>query len=191
MLVRSDPFRQFDRLAEQVYGTIARPAAMPMDAWRDGNEFVVEFDLPGIDPASIDLDVERNVLTVRADRQPRTGPEVELGLELSVRGLEGQDGRDAGQIKAVVEEPADLSEADEVVVAVATGATLAAGWIDQAPGLVQPEILGSAAHQFGGYGDPVQAQSCIGTIIRTRRSTLRKFSETTCLGHGLQGITNL
>ncbi|MGH9096639.1 MAG: Hsp20/alpha crystallin family protein [Acidimicrobiales bacterium] len=78
MLVRSDPFRQFDRLAEQVFGTAARPAAMPMDAWRDGNEFVAEFDLPGIDPASIDLDVERNVVTVRAERRSLTGPEVEL-----------------------------------------------------------------------------------------------------------------
>jgi len=87
MLVRSDPFRQFDRLAEQVYGTIARPAAMPMDAWRDGNEFVVEFDLPGIDPASIDLDVERNVLTVRAERRPTTGPEVELVASERPRGV--------------------------------------------------------------------------------------------------------
>ena len=90
MLVRSDPFRQFDRLAEQVFGTAARPAAMPMDAWRDGNEFVVEFDLPGIDPASIDLDVERNVLTVRADRQPRTGPEVELVASERPRGVCGR-----------------------------------------------------------------------------------------------------
>lgn len=87
MLVRSDPFRQLDRLAEQVYGTIARPAAMPMDAWRHGNEFVVEFDLPGIDPASIDLDVERNVLTVRAERQPATGPEVELVTSERPRGV--------------------------------------------------------------------------------------------------------
>lgn len=78
MLVRSDPFRSFDRLAEQVFGTVARPAMMPMEAWRTGDEFVVEFDLPGIDPASIDLDVERNVLTVRAERKSQTGPEVEL-----------------------------------------------------------------------------------------------------------------
>jgi HSP20 family protein len=87
MLVRSDPFRQFDRLAEQVFGTVARPAAMPMDAWRDGNEFVVEFDLPGIDPASIDLDVERNVLTVRAERRASTGPEVELVASERPRGV--------------------------------------------------------------------------------------------------------
>jgi HSP20 family protein len=87
MLVRTDPFRQFDRLAEQVFGTVARPAAMPMDAWRDGHEFVVEFDLPGVEPESIDLDVERNVLTVRAERKPSTGPDVELVASERPRGV--------------------------------------------------------------------------------------------------------
>ena len=87
MLVRTDPFRQFDRLAEQVFGTVARPAAMPMDAWRNGHQFIVEFDLPGIDPHSIDLDVERNVLTVKAERQPSTGPEVELVASERPRGM--------------------------------------------------------------------------------------------------------
>ncbi len=87
MLVRSDPFRQLDRLAEQVFGTVARPAAMPMDAWREGNNFVVEFDLPGIEPASIDLDVERNVLTVRAERKASTGPDVELVASERPRGV--------------------------------------------------------------------------------------------------------
>jgi HSP20 family protein len=70
MLMRTDPFRDFDRIAQQVFGTAARPAVMPMDAWRNGDEFVVEFDLPGVDPGSIDLDVERNVLTVKAERPP-------------------------------------------------------------------------------------------------------------------------
>jgi HSP20 family protein len=87
MLVRTDPFRQFDRLAEQVFGTVARPAAMPMDAWRDGHEFIAEFDLPGIDADSIDLDVERNVLTVKAQRQPSPGPEVELVASERPRGM--------------------------------------------------------------------------------------------------------
>ncbi len=87
MLVRTDPFRQFDRLAEQLLGTTARPAAMPMDAWRDGGQFVVELDLPGIDPQSIDLDVERNVLTVRAERQPATSPDVELVAAERPRGV--------------------------------------------------------------------------------------------------------
>lgn len=68
MLMRTDPFRELDRLTQQVFGTLARPAAMPMDAYRDKDEFVVEFDLPGIDPSSIDLDIERNVVTVKAER---------------------------------------------------------------------------------------------------------------------------
>jgi HSP20 family protein len=68
MLMRTDQFRELDQLAQQVFGTMARPTVMPMDAWREGDSFVVEFDLPGVDPGSIDLDVERNVLTVKAER---------------------------------------------------------------------------------------------------------------------------
>jgi HSP20 family protein len=68
MLMRTDPFRELDRLTQQVWGTVARPSAMPMDAYRLGDEFIVHFDLPGVDPDSIDLTVEQNVLTVRAER---------------------------------------------------------------------------------------------------------------------------
>ena len=68
MLMRTDPFRELDRFAQQVLGTAARPAVMPIDAWRDGDQFVVELDLPGVKTDSLDLDVERNVLTVRAER---------------------------------------------------------------------------------------------------------------------------
>ena len=70
MLMRTDPFRELDRLTQQVLGTAARPAAMPMDAYRKGTAFYVHFDLPGINPDSIDLTVEQNVLTVRAERAP-------------------------------------------------------------------------------------------------------------------------
>jgi len=74
MLMRTDPFRELDRLTQQVFGnhagTWSRPTAMPMDAYRAGDTFVVVFDLPGVDPAAIDLDVERNVLTVKAERHP-------------------------------------------------------------------------------------------------------------------------
>ena len=74
MLLRTtDPFRDFDRLANQVFGTTNRPAVMPMDAWREGDVFQLEFDLPGVASESIDLDVERNVLTVRAERVARNG----------------------------------------------------------------------------------------------------------------------
>jgi HSP20 family protein len=68
VLMRTDPFRELDRLTQQVLGTAARPAVMPMDAWRDGDQFIVEFDLPGVKADSLDLDVERNVLTVHAER---------------------------------------------------------------------------------------------------------------------------
>jgi HSP20 family protein len=75
MLMRSDPFRDFDRLAQQVFGTgtTSRPAIMPMDAWREGDSFVIELDLPGVRPDTLDIDVERNVLTVRAERPARNG----------------------------------------------------------------------------------------------------------------------
>jgi HSP20 family protein len=68
VLMRTDPFRDLDRWTQQVLGTAARPAVMPMDAWREGDKFIVEFDLPGVKADSLDLDVERNVLTVRAER---------------------------------------------------------------------------------------------------------------------------
>src|SRR3954465_10153593 len=73
MLMRTDPFRELDRLPQQVLGTAARPATMAMDAWREGDTFVVEFDLPGVAADSIDIDVERNVLTVKAERRPANG----------------------------------------------------------------------------------------------------------------------
>ncbi|WP_239308111.1 MULTISPECIES: Hsp20/alpha crystallin family protein [unclassified Frankia] len=68
MLMRTDPFRELDRLTQQVFGTPARPAAMPIDAYRRGDAFLIQFDLPGVDSKSIDLTVERNVLAVTADR---------------------------------------------------------------------------------------------------------------------------
>lgn len=69
MLMRTDPFRDIDRMFEQLAGTASRPAVMHIDAERDGDWFNVYFDLPGVDPDSIDLTVERNVLSVRAQRQ--------------------------------------------------------------------------------------------------------------------------
>ncbi len=83
MLMRTDPFRELDRLTQQVFGnnagTWSRPTAMPMDAYRCGAEFVVAFDLPGVSPDAIELDVERNVLTVKAERRPAaTGEQVEM-----------------------------------------------------------------------------------------------------------------
>ncbi|MGH3461694.1 MAG: Hsp20/alpha crystallin family protein [Kribbellaceae bacterium] len=84
--MRTDPFRELDRLTQQVLGATAagswsRPNAMPMDAYRSGDQFVVAFDLPGVAPDAIALDVERNVLTVKAERRP---PEVGENVEMQV-----------------------------------------------------------------------------------------------------------
>ncbi len=84
VLVRTDPFRELDRLTQQMFGgvgTATRPTVMPMDAWRDGEEFVLEFDLPGINPDSVDLDVERNVLTIKAERKELHGDHEVLAAE--------------------------------------------------------------------------------------------------------------
>jgi HSP20 family protein len=79
MLMRSEPFTEVNRLAQQLFGaasagTWSQPTGMPVDAFRNGDEFVIAFDLPGVDAEAIDIDVERNVLTVRAERRP-----IELG----------------------------------------------------------------------------------------------------------------
>lgn len=82
MLLRTaDPFRDLDRFTQQLLGTPSRPAVMAMDAWREGDSFVIEFDLPGVAAESIDLDVERNVLTVRAERVARNGDRDMLASE--------------------------------------------------------------------------------------------------------------
>ncbi|ALG08103.1 Hsp20/alpha crystallin family protein [Kibdelosporangium phytohabitans] len=81
MLMRTDPFRELDRLTQQFFqpaGTWTRPASIPMDAYRDGDEFVVHFDLPGIDPQAVELDVERNVLTVKVERRPAHKADVQM-----------------------------------------------------------------------------------------------------------------
>lgn len=74
MLMRTDPFRELDRLTQQLLAPqarLAQLAAMPMDAWRDGDGFHVEFDLPGVDRESIDIDAESNVVTIKAERPTR------------------------------------------------------------------------------------------------------------------------
>lgn len=86
MLLRTDPFRDLDRLTQQMFGAPGRPALMAMDAWRDGDEFVVEFDLPGVAPDAIDIDVERNVLTVRATR-PAAGEQQDVVASERPRGV--------------------------------------------------------------------------------------------------------
>ncbi|MFF5986042.1 Hsp20/alpha crystallin family protein [Prauserella flavalba] len=110
MLMRTDPFRELDRLTQQVLGnapgTWSRPTAMPMDAYRAGDEFVVCFDLPGVSADAIELDVERNVLTVKAERRPLPhGEDVEMQVSERPFGVFSRqlflgDTLDADNIKA-------------------------------------------------------------------------------------------
>lgn len=91
MLMRTDPFRELDRMAQALVGastpgTWSRPSAMPMDAYRAGDEFVVMFDLPGVTHDAIDIDVERNVLTVKAERRPTVHAE-DVEMQVSERPL--------------------------------------------------------------------------------------------------------
>jgi HSP20 family protein len=83
MLMRTDPFRELDRIAQQLAGpgTTSRPAVMPIDAWREGDTFIVAFDLPGVSAETLDIDVERNVLTVRAERSAPSGDGEMLAAE--------------------------------------------------------------------------------------------------------------
>ncbi len=90
MLMRTDPFRELDRLTQQFFGhhgTWSRPTVMPMDAYREGDQFVVHFDLPGVATESIDLDVERNVLTVRAERKAMHAEDADMQTAERPRGV--------------------------------------------------------------------------------------------------------
>ncbi|MER5726938.1 Hsp20/alpha crystallin family protein [Streptomyces sp. NPDC002138] len=89
MLMRTDPFREMDRIVQQLSGTSgtwSKPSVMPMDAYREGDAYVIAFDLPGVSTEAIDIDVERNMLTVKAERRPATKSDT-VQMELSERPL--------------------------------------------------------------------------------------------------------
>jgi HSP20 family protein len=87
MLMRTDPFRDLDRLTEAVLGTRARPAVMPMEAYQDDGTFVIHLDLPGVSADSIELTVEQNVLTVHAERKSPAGENAERVVDERAHGV--------------------------------------------------------------------------------------------------------
>ena len=107
MLMRFDPLREFDRVFDQAWSQ-ARQVSIPMDAYRHGDSFVINLDLPGVDPGSIDLTVERNALTISAERhwQPVEGDQV-IASERRQGSFSRQlllgDGLDADRIHATYE----------------------------------------------------------------------------------------
>ena len=78
MSIGYDPFRELDQVAQQLLSGGRSPRSFPMDAYRRGDDFFVHLDLPGVDPGSIDVTVEKNVLTVSAERswEPQEGEQV-------------------------------------------------------------------------------------------------------------------
>jgi HSP20 family protein len=77
MLTRWDPFRDLERVFDRPWGPMRQPT-MPLDAFKHGDTYIVNVDLPGFDPASIDINVEKDVLTIKAERswQPMEGDDV-------------------------------------------------------------------------------------------------------------------
>lgn len=68
MSMSFDPFSQLDRIAQSVFDTSRQPRLMPVDLFREGDRYVLNADLPGVDPGSVDVDVDGHLLTIRAER---------------------------------------------------------------------------------------------------------------------------
>lgn len=122
MLVRYDPFRDLDRLTSALFDAGGTPRSMPMDAYRQGDDLFVHLDLPGVDTESIDLTVEKNVLSVTARRtfdrteldelivserpQGRFSRQIFLGEALDTDNLEASYANGVLSIKVPVHESA-------------------------------------------------------------------------------------
>lgn len=104
MLMRTDPFRDLERFTQQAFSA-PRASFMPMDAYRSGDTYVVHFDLPGVDVDSIDLTVEKNALTVTAERRWKASEDTQVVASERPHGrftrqLLLGEGLDAGRVEA-------------------------------------------------------------------------------------------
>ncbi|PPH24933.1 Hsp20/alpha crystallin family protein [Rathayibacter toxicus] len=105
MAITYDPIRELDRFASAVFGTGQGPRRMPIDLYRDGDHYVLTADLPGIDPGSVDVDIDGQLLTIRAQRTVAQGDDVtwitrERQSATFVRQLSLGQGVDTEQISA-------------------------------------------------------------------------------------------
>jgi HSP20 family protein len=108
VVLRFDPFRDVDRLAEQLFGTQRAPRVMPMDLFRSGDHYVLACDMPGVDPGSVDISVDGGTLSIRAERTPRSDEHAQwLAQERPsgtfLRQLSLGEGLDTDQISATYE----------------------------------------------------------------------------------------
>ena len=76
MAMYYDPFRELDRLAATMLDSQQGPRFMPIDLNREGDHYMLHADLPGIDPGSVDVDVDGQLLTIRAERTARSDQNV-------------------------------------------------------------------------------------------------------------------
>jgi HSP20 family protein len=100
-----DPFRQLDRVAAHLMGAPRAPMRMPMDVWREQDGYHVALDLPGVDPGTVDVTAERNVLTIRAERRTPVPEAAEVLIAERPQGsftrqLQIGDGLDAQRVAA-------------------------------------------------------------------------------------------
>jgi HSP20 family protein len=104
-VLRFDPFQEFDRLSRQMLGAGRGPRSMPMEAYRRGEQFFIHLDLPGVNPDDVQLTVERNVVSVRAERRSLYREGDDVLVDETPQGTFGRqlflgDNLDAGRLEA-------------------------------------------------------------------------------------------
>ena len=100
-----DPFRGLDRLTSQLMSGTRTPMGMPMDVWQAEDGYHVALDLPGVDPGSVEITTERNMLMIRAERRAEYGQGSNVLLAERPQGrftrqLQVGDGLDTGKVSA-------------------------------------------------------------------------------------------
>ncbi|MET0426848.1 MAG: Hsp20/alpha crystallin family protein [Actinoplanes sp.] len=101
MLLRSATVRDLDRLTARVFDSPARNSGCRLNAYRIDDQYFIDIDLPGVDPAGIDITVDRNVLTVRAERKRREGEsELTAGGDPVSRQVSLSDSLDTDRLEA-------------------------------------------------------------------------------------------
>jgi HSP20 family protein len=123
MVLRSAAVHDLDRLTARVFCTATRSSGCRLDAYRDGDTYFVDIDLPGVEPASIDVAADHEVLTIRAERKRGEGEatperpvdtvtrEVQLAEALDTDSLDARYDDGVLTLRIPVDEPGDLPAA--------------------------------------------------------------------------------